>query len=358
MKGTPRPIWSSVCPAHHSGLVDTMSDGERRATEAVFTPLQKGDIFVDTGSSGPDDIFSEDCYSPSSVSPSSSASLQGKTLCTSCGLEIVDRYLLKVNNLCWHVRCLSCSICNTSLGRHVSCYIKDRQVFCKLDYFRKYGTRCARCGRNIHSTDWVRRARGSTFHLACFSCTSCKRQLSTGEECGLLENRVFCRPHYDIMMENIKHAKENEQPNVEEEVAEKEESSTMPRPAKRARTSFTVDQLQVMQTQFAKDNNPDAQTLQKLAERTGLSRRVIQVWFQNCRARQKKYISPNSTLMTSFAPGQLTPPLMEDLQYTTYMSPDTPLLTTLTYMDVQTPDPLLLQPLISHSLTQLPVSHA
>ncbi|XP_017276310.1 LIM/homeobox protein Lhx8a isoform X2 [Kryptolebias marmoratus] len=320
------------------------------------------------GSSGSDDLF-EDSYSPSSLSSSSLSSVpqvvsqQEKTLCTSCGLEIVDRYLLKVNNLCWHVRCLSCSVCKTSLGRHVSCYVKDKQVFCKLDYFRRYGTRCARCGRNIHSTDWVRRAKGSTFHLACFSCSTCKRQLSTGEECGLLENRVFCLAHYDNMMENLKRAKENEQIKAaaEEDSANRDDSGAAPRPAKRARTSFTMDQLQVMQAQFAKDNNPDAQTLQKLAERTGLSRRVIQVWFQNCRARQKKHISPNqpsSVMMTSLAPGQLTPPLMEDLQYTTYLSPDTPLLTTLTYMDVQTSDPLLLQPILTTSLTQLPVGHA
>ncbi|XP_041847370.1 LIM/homeobox protein Lhx8a isoform X2 [Melanotaenia boesemani] len=318
-----------------------MSEEERSPTEAVFTQLQLGHTFYDTSSSGPDDLFEEDSYSPSSLSSSSLssvpmvASLQGKTLCTSCGLEIIDRYLLKVNNLSWHVRCLSCSVCKTSLGRHVSCYVKDKQVFCKLDYFRRYGTRCARCGRNIHSTDWVRRARGSTFHLACFSCTSCKRQLSTGEECGLLENRVFCRPHYDTMMESLKRVKENEQPKVGE-IGDKDDANSMPRPAKRARTSFTVDQLQVMQTQFAKDNNPDAQTLQRLAERTGLSRRVIQVWFQNCRARQKKHISPSqasSAVMTSLPTGHLTPSLMEDLQYTTYISTDTPLLTTLTYMD-------------------------
>lgn len=40
---------------------------------------------------------------------------------------------------------------------------------------------------------------------------------------------------------------------------------------------LSFQRVKVMQTQFAKDNNPDAQTLQDLAERTGLSRRVIQV---------------------------------------------------------------------------------
>ncbi|XP_077189428.1 LIM/homeobox protein Lhx8 isoform X3 [Paroedura picta] len=268
--------------------------------------------------------------SPHSLASGSGSCAPSKCICNSCGLEIIDKYLLKVNDLCWHVRCLSCSVCRTSLGRHTSCYIKDKDIFCKLDYFRRYGTRCSRCGRHIHSTDWVRRAKGNVYHLACFACFSCKRQLSTGEEFALVEEKVLCRVHYDCMLDNLKREVENGNGISVEGALLTEQDVNHPKPAKRARTSFTADQLQV--------------------------------WFQNCRARHKKHVSPNhssSTPVTTVQPSRLSPPMLEEMAYSAYVPQDGTMLTALhSYMDAHSPSALGLQPLLPHSMTQLPISHS
>uniref|UniRef100_A0A3Q1EQN9 LIM homeobox 6 n=1 Tax=Acanthochromis polyacanthus TaxID=80966 RepID=A0A3Q1EQN9_9TELE len=181
-------------------------------------------------------------------SPSEAACLcsppAAKNQCASCGMEIHDRYLLKVNNLNWHLGCLECSVCRASLRQHSSCYVKNKEIYCKLDYFSRFGTKCAQCGRQVYASDWVRRARGSVYHLACFACFSCKRQLSTGEEFGLVEGRVLCRSHYDIMLDNLRRAAENGT-GLTLEGALPSDQDCQPKPAKRARTSFTAEQLQV-----------------------------------------------------------------------------------------------------------------
>ncbi|XP_061164321.1 LIM/homeobox protein Awh-like [Saccostrea echinata] len=194
-------------------------------------------------------------------------------LCHGCGDLITERFLLHVNGQAWHVGCLRCCICQIGLERQTSCFIREDNIYCRNDYSREFGTKCAKCYRTIQSTDWVRRARENVYHLACFACDSCKRQLSTGEEFALQGDRVLCKSHYMELLEGGS--------NKDSECNQKSK-------AKRVRTTFTEDQLQVLQANFQLDSNPDGQDLERIAQITGLSKRVTQVWFQNSRARQKK----------------------------------------------------------------------
>ena len=57
---------------------------------------------------------------------------------------------------------------------------------------------------------------------------------------------------------------------------------------KRIRTSFKHTQLKIMKQYFNENHNPDAKDLKELALKTGLSKRVLQVWFQNARAKYRR----------------------------------------------------------------------
>lgn len=43
-----------------------------------------------------------------------------------------------------------------------------------------------------------------------------------------------------------------------------------------------------MKTYFNLNHNPDAKDLKQLAQKTGLTKRVLQVWFQNARAKYRR----------------------------------------------------------------------
>jgi hypothetical protein len=49
--------------------------------------------------------------------------------------------------------------------------------------------------------------------------------------------------------------------------------------AKRIRTTFTEEQTATLQVEFNLDSNPDGADLERIAQKTGLSKRVTQVLF-------------------------------------------------------------------------------
>uniref|UniRef100_A0A914GQX2 Homeobox domain-containing protein n=1 Tax=Globodera rostochiensis TaxID=31243 RepID=A0A914GQX2_GLORO len=51
---------------------------------------------------------------------------------------------------------------------------------------------------------------------------------------------------------------------------------------------FKQHQLRTMKIYFQKNHNPDAKDLKLLAQKTGLTKRVLQVWFQDARAKHRR----------------------------------------------------------------------
>jgi len=58
--------------------------------------------------------------------------------------------------------------------------------------------------------------------------------------------------------------------------------------AKRARTSFKHHQLRIMKAHFQINQNPDSRELKMLSQKTNLDKKVLQVWFQNARAKWRR----------------------------------------------------------------------
>uniref|UniRef100_H3C136 Zinc finger homeobox 3b n=1 Tax=Tetraodon nigroviridis TaxID=99883 RepID=H3C136_TETNG len=65
-------------------------------------------------------------------------------------------------------------------------------------------------------------------------------------------------------------------------------SGEEPQRDKRLRTTITPEQLEILYQKYLLDSNPTRKMLEHIAHEVGLKKRVVQVWFQNTRARERK----------------------------------------------------------------------
>ncbi|KAG6937778.1 LIM homeobox 1 [Chelydra serpentina] len=234
--------------------------------------------------------------------------------CAGCKRPILDRFLLNVLDRAWHVKCVQCCECKCNLTE--KCFSREGKLYCKNDFFRCFGTKCAGCAQGISPSDLVRRARSKVFHLNCFTCMMCNKQLSTGEELYIIdENKFVCKEDYlnnsNTAKENSLHsattgsdpslspdsqdpsqddAKDSESANVSDKEAGSNENDDQNLGAKRRgpRTTIKAKQLETLKAAFAATPKPTRHIREQLAQETGLNMRVIQVWFQNRRSKERR----------------------------------------------------------------------
>ncbi|KAK6318179.1 hypothetical protein J4Q44_G00114700 [Coregonus suidteri] len=73
-----------------------------------------------------------------------------------------------------------------------------------------------------------------------------------------------------------------------EEGGEREGEGDEQRRDRRQRTTISAEQLEVLYQRYSLNANPTRSVLEGITSDTGLKKRVVQVWFQNTRARQRK----------------------------------------------------------------------
>ncbi|KAL7045358.1 hypothetical protein ACKWTF_002212 [Chironomus riparius] len=262
---------------------------------------------------------------------------QRMSLCVGCGVQIHDQYILRVApDLEWHAACLKCQECRQFLDESCTCFVRDGKTYCKRDYVRLFGTKCDKCGNSFSKNDFVMRAKTKIYHIECFRCSACSRQLIPGDEFALRDgDSLYCKDDHDVLekstqtnINSIEHNNNNallnnnnnntistinsnsnhnsttlsnsnnhssELGSLSESESESGSHKSVRKPSgpsdgkpTRVRTVLNEKQLHTLRTCYGQNARPDALMKEQLVEMTGLSPRVIRVWFQNKRCKDKK----------------------------------------------------------------------
>ncbi|KAL6733715.1 hypothetical protein Aduo_004340 [Ancylostoma duodenale] len=112
-------------------------------------------------------------------------------ICVACKSEITaDKPGCTALDQVFHVACFKCKKCDTKLAGS-SFYNIDNDPICDKCY-QDTLEKCTKCSKPI--SDRLLRACGGTFHVNCFTCTSCNKTLDGIPFTTDAQNNVHCVP--------------------------------------------------------------------------------------------------------------------------------------------------------------------
>uniref|UniRef100_A0A672KNW0 LIM domain kinase 1 n=1 Tax=Sinocyclocheilus grahami TaxID=75366 RepID=A0A672KNW0_SINGR len=99
---------------------------------------------------------------------------------------------LRLLKLCSVPLCLICRCCECGASLSHWYYEKDGRLFCKKDYWAKFGELCHGCSEPI-TTGLIMVAGEQKYHPECFTCLSCRGFIGDGDTYALVErSKLYC----------------------------------------------------------------------------------------------------------------------------------------------------------------------
>ena len=254
--------------------------------------------------------------------------------CSECHLAIQDAVVVRVGDATLHEDCLRCAVCRDTLDG--SCFARFGQFYCREDFVRMFGPRCAACHATFTAADSVRRlgGGGQQYHLHCFTCSKCGLALDKGMRVGLDSlGQLLCEEDFlrhqetevkdkvkleaetdadsgiesEVSLDNIKNLsgeadksfeddgkflqspdKDEDTDDLDKDLDDDDKKEGKDGRRRGPRTTIKAKQLEVLKNCFDQNPKPTRLMREQLAKDTGLPMRVIQVWFQNKRSKTKR----------------------------------------------------------------------
>ncbi|XP_021115996.1 actin-binding LIM protein 2 isoform X14 [Heterocephalus glaber] len=110
-------------------------------------------------------------------------------LCNTCG-NVCKGEVLRVQNKYFHIKCFICKACGRDLAEG-GFFVRQGEYICTQDYQRLYGTRCCSCEQLIEGE--VVSALGKTYHPACFVCAVCRLPFPPGDRVTFNGKECVCQ---------------------------------------------------------------------------------------------------------------------------------------------------------------------
>ncbi|CAD6199985.1 unnamed protein product [Caenorhabditis auriculariae] len=223
---------------------------------------------------------------------------------------LLDRWFPRIF---WLLVCFECA---RTLDEHCTAFVRDGRTYCKDDHFRLFGTKCQGCSREFTKAEMVMRAGRFIYHVECFCCTVqknnrvyCRNDCETGnipESSNLPSNsQLYDEDSWETStLTSLDHTSpplsvrspksedmttpQNGYQNSSGSSSGGSSKKKKDKQTTRVRTVLNETQLKILKQCYSMNSRPDALLKEQLVEMTGLNARVIRVWFQNKRCKDKK----------------------------------------------------------------------